>query len=106
MDYKTLILLSSFLVALNSCTKSSFVKYRPHNLSSDKEHKKLGESELDSASCANTIQVLAFYGHDYKLEGGNVILIPEELSKNWGLLWNYTTKANDKNGSALTPLND
>lgn len=82
-------------IGLSSCTGNNYVEYKPHYLSGNNEHKYFGEPELDSIEFKNTIQVLEFYGNEYKTKNGNVILITKELNQDWTLLWNYTTKAND-----------
>jgi len=92
---KKLSILFLIVVGLNSCTQDKFVKYKPHYLSGNNEHKYYGEPELDSVEFKNTIQVLEFYGNEYKTKNGNMILITKELNQDWTLLWNYTTKAND-----------
>ena len=92
---KKLIVLFIIVIGLNSCAGDKFVEYKPHYLSGNNEHKYYGESELDSVEFKNTIQVLEFYGNEYKTKKGNVILITKELNQDWTLLWNYTTKAND-----------
>ena len=92
---KNLSVLFLLVVGLNSCTEDKFVEYKPHYLSRNNEHKYYGESGLDSVEFKNTIQVLEYYGNEYKTKNGNVILITKELNQDWTLLWNYTTKAND-----------
>ena len=92
---KILIVIFSILIGLNSCSENKYVEYRPHYLSGNNEHKYYGEPELDSIEFTNTVQVLEFYGEDYKTKNGNVILITKQLIKDWDLLWNYTLKSND-----------
>lgn len=92
---KKLSFLFLIVFGLNSCTENKYVEYKPHYLSGNNERKYYGEAELDSIEFKNTIQVLEFYGNEYKRKKGNVILITKELNQNWTLLWNYTTKAND-----------
>ncbi len=52
--------------------------------------------ELDSNEYENTIHVLKYYGEKFKTRDGNIVLISKELADNWELLWNYTSKANNK----------
>lgn len=89
------VILISFIIGLNSCSEDNYVEYKPHYLSSNHQQKYFGKAELDSIEFKNTIQVLEFYGNDYKTKNGNVILITKELDKDWTLLLNYTKKAND-----------
>ena len=92
---KKLSILFLIVIGLNSCIQDKFVKYKPHYLSGNNKHKYYGEPELDSIEFKNTIQVLEFYGNEYKTKNGNMIFITKELNQDWTLLWNYTTKAND-----------
>ncbi|WP_298516440.1 hypothetical protein [uncultured Kordia sp.] len=82
------------LVGLSSCNE--YVEYKPHYLSNNNEHKYYGKPELDSAEFHNTIQVLVYYEETFKTKNSNVILITKQLSNDWELLWNYTTKAQDE----------
>ncbi len=93
MTIRNTILGFSIFLGLPSCNEDKFVEYRPHYLSD--ENKYYRESELDSIEFLNTIQVLDYYGEDFKAKNGNVIFITRELSEDWELVWNYTTKAND-----------
>ena len=94
-----LIIKATFLVLVvflqSGCSENKYVEYKPHYLSDN--HKYYGNPELDSAEYQNTIQVLEYYGETYKTKNGNVILISNQLSNDWELVWNYTTKAGDKN---------
>lgn len=92
---KVLIVLFSIITGLNSCNENNYVEYKPHYLSSNNEHKYYGEPELDSIEFVNTLQVLEYYGEDFQTINGNIIFISKDLSENWELLWNYTTKANN-----------
>lgn len=83
------------IYAFVSCTGDNYIEYRPHYLSKNGESKYYGEAELDSIQYKNTIQVFEVYAVDYKVKNGEVLLITEELSKDWNLLWNFTTKSND-----------
>ena len=93
---KKLAFLVLAIVGLNACSHNKYVEYKPHYLSSNNEHKYYGNPELDSVEYKNTIQVFEYYGETFKTKNGNVILISEQLSKNWELIWNYTTKAGDE----------
>lgn len=84
------------VVGLSACSNNEYVEYKPHYLSDNNEGKYYGIPELDSAEFQNTIQVLEYYGEAYKTKNGNVILISKQLSNNWELVWNYTTKAGDQ----------
>lgn len=91
------IIIGYFLtIGLSACNQDQYVEYRPHYLSKNSAHKSFGEPTLDSAEYKNTIQVLEYYGEDFKTKDENVILISKALSKDWELVWNYTTKANDE----------
>ncbi len=83
------------LIGLVACDSYKYVTYKPHYLTSNSEHKYYGKAGLDSVEFANTKQVLTYYGEDYKTKNDSVILVNRRLAKEWGILWNYTTKAND-----------
>lgn len=83
-------------LSLIACRESKYVEYKPHYLSDNNEHKYYGEPELDSIEFENTQFVLNYYGEDFTTKNGNKIFITKELAKDWELVWNYTTKANDK----------
>lgn len=97
---KPIIIQTIFLVGLISvlsgCWEVEFVEYRPHYLRDNNEEKYYGKPELDSSEFQNTIQVLEYYGESFKTKNGNVILISDQLSNDWELIWNYTTKAEDE----------
>ncbi len=93
MTIRNTILGFLIFLGLPSCIGDKFVEYRPHHLID--EIKYYRESELDSMEFLNTIHVLDYYGEDFKTKNGNVIFITQELSEDWELVWNYTTKAND-----------
>ena len=83
-----------FVVLSFTCNEDKYVEYKPHFVSNSNEQKYFGDPELNSSEFTNTIKVLEYYGEDYKLKNGNIILITKELSNNWELVWNYSTKAN------------
>lgn len=86
---------SLIVIGLSACSENKYAEYKPHYLSENNENKYYGEPELDSTEFKNTIQVFEYYGEEYKIKNGNIILISTHLSKDWELLWNYTTKAGD-----------
>ena len=78
------------LVGLNSCVDNEYVEYKPLVLSENNEQKVYGKAELDSIEFQNTIQVLEYYNESYRTKNGNVILIPEQLSKDWETIYGIT----------------
>ena len=90
------IFVIAFFIVFMSCAKHRYVEYKPHYVTSNGNTKYYKASGLDSTEFANTIHVLEFYGMKYKTENGNVILITRQVAKDWNLVWNFTTKANDK----------
>ena len=73
----------------------NYVEYRPHYLSKNGEEKYFGSPKLDSDEVQNIIHVLEYHGERYKLDEDGRVLIPSNLAKDWELVWNYTSKAND-----------
>ena len=96
ISIKKIILIVWVLAGLYACSENEYVEYKPHYLSDNNEHKYFGNPELDSTVFQNTIQVLEYYGETFKVKNGNVILITKQLSNDWELVWNYTTKAKDE----------
>jgi len=94
---KSIIIIYVFIVGSSSCNEVKYVEYRPPYLSSKNDITYFGDPHLDSIEFVNTVQVLEYYGEDFKTKGDNIILISDRLSKDWELLWNYTTKAKDNN---------
>jgi hypothetical protein len=94
-NYNRIVSLVVLLIGLVACDSYKYVTYKPHYLTSNSEHKYYGKAGLDSVEFANTKQVLTYYGEDYKTKNDSVILVNRRLAKEWGILWNYTTKAND-----------
>jgi len=92
---RSMMFLYLFIIILSSCDEVKYVEYKPHYLSSNSDKKYFGEPYLDPTEFANTVQVLEYYGEDFKTKSDNVILISNKLSKDWELLWNYTNKAED-----------
>lgn len=82
------IVLFMFLGLFVSC--SNYVEFQPIYFNGDELVQisiSLNEKQID-----NLIQVLDYYGEDYKLIDGK-IYIHKKIDKE--LIWNYTTKSND-----------
>lgn len=83
------------MLILTACINYKFVEYKPH-YRDESGNRYNGDIELDSNEYENTIHVLKYYGEKYKTRDGNIVLISKDLADNWELLWNYTSKANNK----------
>lgn len=86
------ILVFCFFV-LSSCDYQAKMKvYKPHYLSENSEHRFFRDAQLENKELANITQVLSFYGEEFLIQGDS-LMITQELSNDWELVWNYTSKS-------------